>query len=283
MIAHLPESIFRLFLNKGNAMKSAFSFLPRGFGSLLDYISPSAFDVIDWTSALKKSGTVSRELIFETSVTRLKEQIGPFLPTGVAFTSSKLTQSHDREGQQREIADPMGQKLLEIYFLQIYTGQEVFLDLRKERFSAVESQEIKWNPNGLWYKFSDNFILGIRSLYIGFYTDNEASLQAGLLQLGLLSDSMSAEANLQLRELLEGHFGQGKSAPMTFRVSHFMNSFDSLFLFLKKHKLKLSEDFLFLGVYILTLYMHLESLGQAYDASSAYRLGAEKGTAIWVF
>jgi hypothetical protein len=283
MFAHLPESIFRFILNKGNAMKSAFSFLPRGFGSLLDYISPSAFDVIDWTSALKKSGTVSRELIFETSVLRLKEQMGPFLPTGVVFTSSKLTQSQERDGQRRENSNPLGQKLLEIYFLQIFTGQEVFLDLRKERFSAVEAQDIKWNPNGLWYKFSDDFIHGIRALYKGFYADSNESLQAGLLQLGLCSTSMSTEAKRELMALLEGHFGQGKSAPMTFRVSHFMNSFDSLFLFLKKHKLKLSEDFLFLGVYILTLYMHLESLGDAFDAASAYRLGAEKGAAKWDF
>lgn len=258
-------------------MKSAFSFLPRGFGSLLDYISPSAFDVINWTSALKKSGTVSRELIFETSVNRLKDHIAPFLPASVAFTNSKRTQSPEGEGQRRANTNLLGQRLLEIYFLQIYTGQEVFLDLRKERFSSIAAQEITWNPNGLWYKFSDDFIHGIRSLYNGFYTGNDEFLQAGLLKLGLYSDSMSAEAKVELMELLEGHFGQGKSAPMTFRISHFMNSFDNLFLFLKKHELKLSEDFLFLGVYILTLYMHLESLEEAFDAASAYRFGAKKG------
>jgi hypothetical protein len=261
-------------------MKSAFSFLPRSFGSLLDYISPSAFDVIDWTSALKKSGGVSRELIFETSVNRIKDQMEPFLPAGVTFADSKTIQSSDNTDPRENLAHHMGQKLLEIYFLQIYTGQEVFLDLRRERFSTTGPFSIKWKPNGLWYRFSDHFIFGIRELYNGFYTDSDNSMQAGLQQLGLCSDSMSSEAKIELRKLLEGHFGQGRTAPMHFRVSHFMNSFDSLFLFLKKHKLKLSEDFLFLGVYILTLYLHLESLGQAYDASSAYRLGAEKGASL---
>lgn len=57
---------------------------------------------------------------------------------------------------------------------------------------------------------------------------------------------------------------------MEFKINHFMRSFDSLFLFLRREKITLSEDFLFLGVMLLTLYLHLESLGGAYDVKAAF-------------
>lgn len=272
-------------------MKSAFSFLPRGFGGLLDYISPSAFEVIDWKSALKKSGSICKELIFETSVKRLKEQFSESLPLGTVFGSGRTSgaqdsRQHDAGASQTErqissngVIQSPGQRILEIYFLQLFCCKEVFLDLRKDRFSADQNGGIVWNPNGLWYKFSDVFLSGIQELYAGFYTNSEESLQKGLFQLGLCADHMSTEARAELRELLFRHFGEGKSAPMKFQVSHFMSSFDNLFMFLKKHKLKLSEDFLFLGIYILTLYLHLETLGEAFDVCRAYQTGIEKGVA----
>ena len=76
--------------------------------------------------------------------------------------------------------------------------------------------------------------------------------------------------------LLENHFGQGKNSPVEFKVANFMKSFDCLFLFLKKEKLKLHEDFLFLGNYILTLYMHLESLNCTLNIFEAYKLASQK-------
>lgn len=272
-------------------MKSAFSFLPRGFGGLLDYISPSAFEVIDWQAALKKSGSLTKELIFETSLERLKEQFSKYLPLGAAFGSDGTSGDQgacqrewsasqpDRQISSKSIVQRQGQRVLEIYFLQLFCCKEVFLDLRKERFLTDQKGVVDWNPNGLWYKFSDVFLSGIKDIYAGFYTNSEESLQSGLYRLGLFSDHMSTDTRAQLRELLDRHFGQGKSAPMKFEVSHFMSSFDSLFLFLKKHKLKLSEDFLFLGIYILTLYMHLETLGESFDVCRAYQTGIEKGVA----
>jgi hypothetical protein len=78
------------------------------------------------------------------------------------------------------------------------------------------------------------------------YTDSDESWQAGLLLLGLCPESTSFDVKVELRELLEGHFGQRKTAPMKLRVSHVMNSFDSFLHFTKRHKLKLSEVVLFL-------------------------------------
>jgi predicted unusual protein kinase regulating ubiquinone biosynthesis (AarF/ABC1/UbiB family) len=160
---------------------------------------------------------------------------------------------------------------LEIYFLQLFCSKDTLLDLRKERFTLLQSGTIVWKANGLSYQFSETFLEGIKELYSGFYESNDMHLENGLIKLGLVNDSMSKETRQVLINLLESHFGQGKTNPMKFEISQFMSSFDNLFLFLKKYKLTLSEDFLFLGINLLTLYMHLESLGQKFDVSAAYK------------
>ena len=255
-------------------MKSAFSFLPRGFGSLLDYISPAAFDVIDWKAALRKTGKISKELVFETSVERVKLEFAEHLPPGFKFSDKSLSGTVQETPFNQNSKKELGQKILVLYFQQIFSSNEVFLDLRKERFSRSQTetgeQTLCWKPNGLWIEFSSEFLKGLRLLYKGFYEQNENFLNQGLHMLGLYSEAMSPQARLELRGLLESHFGQGRTDPMKFEVANFMSSFDNLFLFLKKNKLKLSEDFLFLGIYILTLYLHLEFLGQSFDVADAF-------------
>ena len=255
-------------------LKSAFSFLPRGFRSLLDYISPAAFEVIDWTAALKKTGRISKEIVFETSVERVKAEFRNHLPAGIQFADKDLSdvvyENHLNQTSKKEF----GQKLLVLYFQQIFSVNEIFLDLRKERFSRSLSETceetLSWKPNGLWVEFSDEFLKGLRLLYQGFYEQNETSLDLGLSMLALYSDAMSLQEKSELKGLLEIHFGQGRTAPMKFEVAHFMRSFDNLFLFLKRNNMKLSEDFLFLGIYILTLYLHLEILDESFDVVDAF-------------
>lgn len=257
-------------------LKSAFSFLPRGFESLLDYISPAAFDVIDWKAAIKKAGKISKELVFESNVERVKAQLADHLPPGLKFADKELfkTGSNDQcIGSSKKV---IGQNILALYFQQLFLGPDVFLDFRKERFSRFKTESgeetLYWKPNGLWIEFNSEFLQGLRLLYKGFYEQNEPALDRGLSALGLYSETMNNQAKLELKGLLESHFGQGRSAPMRFEVAHFMTSFDNLFLFLKDKNLKLSEDFLFLGIYILTLYLHLEFLGEPFDVVAAYNL-----------
>jgi hypothetical protein len=255
-------------------LKSAFSFLPRGFASLLDYISPAAFDVIDWKAALKKAGKISKELVFESNVERVKAQIAEHLPPGLKFADKELFKEVSDNQFTRNSKKELGQNILVLYFRQIFLGPDVFLDFRKERFSRFEAesgeQTLYWKPNGLWIEFNSEFLEGLRLLYKGFYEQNETALDRGLFILGLYSETMTHQAKSELKGLLESHFGQGRTAPMKFEVAHFMTSFDNLFIFLKNNKLKLSEDFLFLGIYILTLYLHLEFLGDPFDVVAAY-------------
>jgi hypothetical protein len=110
----------------------------------------------------------------------------------------------------------------------------------------------------------------MRLVYSGFYGNDEALVELGLRQLGLTGDHLDTDGQARLLGLLEEHFGAGRHELMQFKISQFMESFDSLFLFLRDKRIRLSEDFLFLGIMLLTLYLHLESLGGAYDVRAAF-------------
>ncbi len=251
-------------------MRNIFSFLPRGFASLSDYISPAAFDVVDWKAALRKSAVISKQLLFGSKVDELcKDLTAKGLPHGVVFADVELAVTN-----QPDDWPDHGERLLELYFRQIIWHDRAFLDLRSERFETGASfalgDPLRWHPNGLWVTFNRDFLTGMREVYAGFYGDDPSKVRHGLGRLGLLGDGLSQGSRSQLLALLEDHFGAGRDSPMEFRVSHFMESFDKLFLFLRNEKISLSEDFLFLGVMLLTLYLHLESLGGHHDVRAAF-------------
>lgn len=249
-------------------MKQSFAFLPRGFRSLLDYISPAAFDVIDWKSALKSSGRISKELLFESSVPRLCTQIAPHLPHGLCV-------EHGPSARGEQVIsdsfpqDWQAQLILKIYFLQLWLEQEVFLDLRSDRFQNSQTGAIHWRPNGLWTRFSNTFVRGMKLTYCGFYDGKSDDLENGLSLLQLTPSHLSDSNRDELLALLKNHFGTGKDGPMSFKLSDFMSSFDQLFCFLKVNRVTVPADFLFLGVQLVTLYLHLEELGVSTDVRQA--------------
>lgn len=248
---------------------SAFKFMPESFSKLLEYISPSAFEVVEWQGVVKKSAKVSRQLLLKTGVEKLKADMEPHLPPAVLFSKAGNTQTEDPRAA--------GENLLELYFYQVYHQRAVFLDLRKERFHYRPEGGLSWHPNGLWITFNATFSDGIRKLYDGFFLVDETRLNQALKQLGLAPDHLTDAALTELKQLLEEHFGQGRSQLIRFETKGFMQSFDKLFSFLKKHRVKISEDFLFLGIYLVTLYLHLDAIGSAYDVTQAFQRG-RRGT-----
>ena len=247
-------------------MGSAFSFLPKHFRTLAEYISPKAFDVVAWQDVLRKGPALSKEILFKTQVSRVKQGLQDSLPGGVTFAAGGSKTTDD------STAKAAGENLLAVYFYQLYQGETVFLDLRRDRF-RYEGSVLHWSPNGLWTKLDADFVKGIRELYNGFYDQDDQVLRQGLNRLGLTPDHMDEPTRQQLIELLDDHFGGGRDQPVAFPIKKFVASFDRLFHFLKDNNVKLSGDFLFLGIYLVTLYLHLDHLGQEYDVAASFQRG----------
>ena len=107
-------------------------------------------------------------------------------------------------------------------------------------------------------------------MYCGFYHDDEERYERGLSALGMTPDHMSDEKRAELKKLLQEHFGEGRQQAVPFSIKKFSKSFHQLFDFFLKNRIRLGGEFLFLGLYLVTLYLALDSLGQEYDVRGAF-------------
>jgi hypothetical protein len=77
--------------------------------------------------------------------------------------------------------------------------------------------------------------------------------------MGMLRGDLSPTAEQELKALLFQHFGIDQRSQQ-FSSDEFKASFDELFAFFVAHDYKLHSDFVFVGFYLITLYLTLEQL-----------------------
>lgn len=158
-----------------------------------------------------------------------------------------------------------GERILHLYFRQWLVSDGLFLDLRANRFGLWED-ELGYYPNGLWVSLRPEFRTGMLALYQSFYSDDEQAFDQALRTMGLLQPGLSDAAETELKALLHRHFGI-EQTNQVFRIDDFKASFDELFEFFIANDCSLHSDFVFVGFYLITLYLTLEQLGQPYDVN----------------
>ena len=156
-----------------------------------------------------------------------------------------------------------GQRLLELYFHQLYAGEVTLLDLRPERAVAL-GETLRWDPGALHVRWAADFLPAMRDLYAGFYRDDEARFQLALEAL----DLVAAE------DVFRRQFGEGDQRAVRFEVAAFRSTFHEAFLRCKEAGQQLHGDFVALGVYLATRYLHLEALGGTFDVRDAFERGS---------
>jgi len=160
----------------------------------------------------------------------------------------------------------LGDQLLRLYFAQWTVEDGLFLDLRSARLGA-RGDELVFAPNGLWIRLRPEFRQGMLALYRSFYSDDAGAFRGALRAMGLLPDDLPADEADRLVGLLRNHFGVDQSE-QRFSIDDFKRSFDELFEFFLANDYKLHSDFVFVGFYLVTLYLTLEQGGQAHDVRS---------------
>jgi hypothetical protein len=116
----------------------------------------------------------------------------------------------------------------------------------------------------LWVTLRPDFRQGMLALYRSFYSAEEQAFDAALRQMGMLQDGLSPAAEKELKALLFQHFGIDQNA-QRFSIDAFKASFDELFGFFVAHEYKLHSDFVWVGFYLITLYLTLEQGGSAHN------------------
>ncbi len=237
------------------------SWLPRALKELITHVPTLLFEVVSWKELSQDISSLSHRLLMGSGAAELREKLNKSLPKTLKFASQSSSLIN---------SPALGEMILELYFRQLQNPEGMFLDLRLKHFSG-DTPAYQWNPNTMWASFSAHFREALRKLYDGFYLSDDDIFHQGLLETGLISQDWSQEDQLEMKRLFKAHFGSAIDQPMEFRLSTFQDSFQNVFSFLMKKKVKLSTDFLILGVMLVTLYLSLEELGGSYPVAEIYK------------
>ena len=236
--------------------------LPGVLKELSKHVPTVLFQTVEWSELASELPKISRRIIQKDGYEELfhsqKELLHPYC--------IDLTDGNVAPGKLSKSA---GEKILTLYFTQLYSPRGLFLDLRSSNFTE-ETTHLKWHPTGFWTKFDEKFRQGLLDVYEGFYLqDNELYLN-GLKEIGLIQDSFTEEEKKQLGEIFQEQFGKAKEEDQEFKVEHLTNTIIRMSNFMLSKKVKISKDFLYLGIYLVTMYSTLEETNAKLPVKQIY-------------
>lgn len=224
----------------------------------LDLLSPSFFRVVPPGPLLKELSHLASLYrssdAFERAVAHRKGSIEHAgLP--IRLTTETLSSA----GAPSTNGGARGQRVLELYFHQIFSDGSTLLDLRLARFSE-EGGALSWNPSGALAEWSPEFRRALRGLYRGFYLGDDLVFREGLAALGLA----------KAEDAIRSQFGEGQQRAVRFLLKDFQQKFQDVFVRCQETGSRIDTGFLSLGLYLATLYEHLDALGEPFDARAAF-------------
>lgn len=226
--------------------------LPGVLKELSKHVPTVLFQTVEWSELASELPKISRRIIQKEGYEELfhshKELLDPYC---IDLSDAPLVQAKAPSGRNA------GEQILTLYFTQLFSPQGVFLDLRSSNFSE-ENTHLKFHPTGLWTKFDDRFRQGLLDVYEGFYLQNDELYLSGLHDIGLLKDNFTAAEKKELGDIFREQFGQALDQDQLFELDHLSNSISRMSNFMLNKKVKISKDFLYLGIYLVTMYSTLE-------------------------
>lgn len=234
-----------------------------GGADLLDFVSPSFFDVVSVGKSTVLMTRMMRDALQPIPLekkTKVQNSL-KFLKIPVTLEASHSKIQAKNSNHSAKVMKPLewGSLMLKLYFAQVFALNESILDLRMQSFSTQENHLI-WSPSNISHTWDPLFIEPMREIYLGFYTNNKAQFRKGLKALNL----DSAE------ELFLAHFGEGDQSQVTFTLNGFRRSFHDIFVHCKEQKIKLHVDFLPLGILLGTLYENLSHITDPLDVRKSF-------------
>lgn len=235
---------------------------------LLDFVSPAFFKVIPPLELVSNASALAKRTqdkeLYRRAILATREQISKTVPE-IQLLEGQMSHGHrDVRGFHPEAATDeqrraLAQRIVEIYFAQIFLHQTVFLDLRLSRFSENGTEWI-WSPAPLLGVFTSDFLNSMAALYDAFYGNKPAQMHEALRKLGM---EWAFEVFME-------HFGEGDQTSVKFTMSHFVHTFHEIFMKCKAEKKNLKGEFVQLGVILGLMYESLERLNVPVDVRAAF-------------
>jgi hypothetical protein len=232
------------------------------FGQWASFVSPAFFNVMPTKPLWQRAKGLARATRdpdrYARAVNARRALLGRSLLTLTLETPA--TRSSERPPPAHAAAlspDARAAQVVELYFHQILHGDTALLDLRQQAFSGAAP--LVWRPAAWVTEWDPGFIAALRQVYTGFYRDDPEGFRAGLRRLNLE----------RAEDVFRRHFGDGQRS-VRFEVKHFVATFHQVFVICRDAKVSLHPDFLPLGLFLASLYDHLERLASGVDVAAAF-------------
>lgn len=231
---------------------------------IFPHIPTIAFKMVEWKSFLKEASPILKRISHRRPSPHIYEKLKSLKPKDIVFQPDEALVPKIKQSLRTD----HGYIILALFFTQLTNEEGIFLDLRTKHFIGFEDKLI-YLPNNLWAHFETDFRRDLINLYCGFYWNDDVLFEKSLENIGL-TQNLSQEHKDELIHLFKKHFGLGSLNKVQFNLKNFQDSFYDLFHFFLRHNIKLRSEFLFLGVYLATLYLSLEEIGGSYDVQKTF-------------
>jgi hypothetical protein len=238
--------------------------LPGVLKELMKHVPTVLFEVVEWKLLALELPKLSRRIIQKEGFKELFDLQGAFLKPFHINLVSQLEGSLEGDPSKA-----VAEKILALYFAQIYSPHGLFLDLGPSHID-LKNDILDFCPSGVWTTFHPDFSNGLKEIYDGFYFENEVLFHQGLLNSGLTSSKWPQEDRQKLAELFKSHFGASLTSEMSFDLETFKESFFKVADFMLEKKVQISTDFLYLGIALVTLYSSLEKTKASVNVKRIY-------------
>jgi predicted unusual protein kinase regulating ubiquinone biosynthesis (AarF/ABC1/UbiB family) len=232
--------------------------IPDKYKFLLDFVSPFVFKVIDIKEALLKLSQFNKGLDNH----EYKEAMTKWLPELLILDKDPSAPLDQKDAQG------FGEAILRLYFTQFQLKGPMSLDLRLARFSNLDNT-LAYYPQNFCFHFDARFLSGLSRIYQGFYNQDQALMEEGMLRAKLCPEDANTKLRQKCLAQIQKHFGHNLGEH-SFSLEQFKDSFHQLFCHLKEHNIRIQSDFLFLGIYLFTLYSSLEQTKRSYNVQNLY-------------
>lgn len=224
---------------------------------LSHFVSPALFHIMP----MRNLWRTAQDLNGYRADTQLRKDVTERVRTGLQSTDLGIHLAspgeRPREPGERDQARRAHQ-VTELYFYQLFVGEWTLLDLRQRAF-AEQEDGLCWRPAAWLWHWDRQFLAALRDVYRGFYRADDITFRRGLAELSL------APAESIFRQ----HFGENQRE-VSFRSKDFVSTFHDVFKCCQRHNVSLNRSFLPLGLYLASLYEHLEALGVPVDVRACF-------------
>ena len=244
--------------------------LPREVIEIFKLLPKGAFKVVSMPKILSLTKQVVQNYLRKDLIKLEKMQF-----EGVQLVAQKKDFNLNLDLNDLEVEDKktLGEKVLEIYFKQLFNQDFVSLDLRLIHFS-FDSKEKKtiWKPSHLSIQFENEFRSGLCELYQGYFEHNEELIHQGLRKIELVVSPQDLNQTIKMKDLLFSHFKEAREGEeIEFKLNEFLATFQKVFELMIDQNIQMNPQFAFLGVYLIALYHNLSHLGVSLNVKKCYQ------------